>query len=353
MTGSKKVRYLKPEEWPEPDRKAWLDACKPHQRLQRGGRAAHMKPVSQHDLAQRYGCFVGFLERIGQLKRTETALAQVTPEMIERYVADLSRRVSSVTVHGSISKLRRVIEIIDPAFDVQWLKERGLELQENMQPKSRANQIVSSKRIFNAGIALIKRAHSQPGLTSLKRARLARNGLLIAFLALCPIRVKNLAALTLGESLIRQEGQWWLLLSEDDTKSKRRDHRIIPDILVPWIELYVTELKPAFPDSETAMWPSQYGGKMSTAGIQRLVNNTTRLTLGKALSPHIFRKCVPHTIAGIDGSRIGLASSLLQHSDPRTTEKHYNLASGVESSRIFSRLVDSMKVTGKGKHQWR
>ena len=353
MTGSKEVRYLKPEEWPEPDRKAWLDACKPHQRLQRGGRAAHMKPVTQQDLAQRYGCFLGFLERIELLKSTETALYQITPEIIDRYAEDLSSRVSSVTVYGSISKLRRVIKIIDPSFDVQWLKEHELELQENMRPKSRASQIVSSKRIFEAGIALIKRARSQPSLTPLKRARLARNGLLIAFLTLCPIRVKNLAALTIGETIVHQQDQWWLLLSEDDTKSKRRDHRIIPDILVPWIELYLTELKPAFPDSETAMWPSQYGGKMSYPGIQRLVANTTRLTLGKSISPHMFRKCVPHTIAAIDGSRIGLASPLLQHSNPRTTEKHYNLASGVESSRIFSRLVDSMKVTGKGKHQWR
>jgi hypothetical protein len=82
-----------------------------------------MKPVTQHDLAQRFGLFLGFLDRSGLLDRSQSALAHITPGVIERYVAELATRVSSVTIHGSTYKLRRVVEIIDPTLDVDWLKE--------------------------------------------------------------------------------------------------------------------------------------------------------------------------------------------------------------------------------------
>ena len=336
------ARRLKVEEWPEPDRLAWIEACRPSVRLQRGGRAAHMSTATRTDLEGRFGGFLGFLDRIRRLRLDRSALESIRPDIIEQYIAELQARVASVTVYGSIYKLRRMAEILDPELDLRWLKEIELDLEDQKRPAPKGLRIVNSDRIFTAGIDLIRRAETETHRTDLQRARMARDGLLIAFLAVCPIRLKNLAALTIGDTIVHEGDQWWLLLPDEDTKSRRLDHRVIPNVLAQWIDLYMDAYKPVFPASETAMWPSQYGGPMSYAGVQRLVANTTKRVLGKAVGPHMFRHCVPYTIANIDGSRIDLASALLQHSDPRITQKHYNLAHSIESSRAFGSIVSGL-----------
>ena len=341
-------RSLPLDKWPEPDRKAWAEACRPHLRLQRGGRAADLKAVTRDDLARRYGRFLGFLERTGRLEPDRSALSCVLPDIVGEYVDEMRVRVSSVTAHMSIHKLRRVVEIIDPDFDLGWLKEIELDLSDRAHPQAKAHRLVSSGRIFEAGVALIETAETKVKATPLQRARMVRNGLLIAFLAVCPIRLKNVASLTVGETLVRQGREWWLLLPDEDTKAGRPDHRVLPDVLTQWIDFYMEVYKPIFPSADTAMWPSQYGGPMSYSGIYQLVVDTTRRELGKAICPHLFRHCVPYTIANIDGSRIGLASALLQHSDPKTTERHYNLATSVDSARIFESMI-----TGIASHDLR
>jgi hypothetical protein len=56
-----KNRSLPIEFWPEADRKAWMSACRPSERLKRGGAGSHMKAITLGDLARRYGYFLDCL----------------------------------------------------------------------------------------------------------------------------------------------------------------------------------------------------------------------------------------------------------------------------------------------------
>ena len=94
----KERRTLYIDEWPEADRLAWQDACRPTHRLKKGGAASHLAPVSQKEIATRYGQFLGFLRAAGRLDMNAAAATQVTPANVEAYMADLAnRKVSSVT----------------------------------------------------------------------------------------------------------------------------------------------------------------------------------------------------------------------------------------------------------------
>ena len=53
-----------------------------------------------------------------------------------------------------------------------------------------------------------------------------RNGLMIALLAYCPIRLKNFATLEIGRSFVNVDGTWWIVLTAAETKEKREDERI-------------------------------------------------------------------------------------------------------------------------------
>ena len=61
------IRSLPIEQWPAADRTAWEAACRPGVRLKGGGAASHLRPVTQHILAQRYGLFLDFVARSRKL----------------------------------------------------------------------------------------------------------------------------------------------------------------------------------------------------------------------------------------------------------------------------------------------
>lgn len=336
------VRSLKLNQWPEPDRCAWQDACSPGQRLQRGGRAAHLKPVTQADLAQRYGFFLDFLNRAGRLDPTLSATLQITPATVSAYVDELQARVSSVTVHGSIYKLRRAAQIIDPNLELEWLKEVELDLNDAMRPQPKAPRIVFSDRIVAAGLKLMARAETEQSRTKLQRAQDARDGLMIALLAVCPIRLKNYHCLTIGESFVREGDHWWIILNDDETKSQRLDHRAVPLELTVWIDRYVDCHRSAFTYCGEALWPSRHGGSMNYKSVGTRISMVTRRMIGHEINPHLFRHCVPHTIANTDGSRMALASAVLQHSDPRITDKHYTLGHSVDAARSLAGIVSNL-----------
>jgi hypothetical protein len=117
----KSIRSL--DSWPEADQRAWIAACQPAERLKPGGAAAHLRAVTRDDLARRYAYFLDYLSRRELLSTQGPAAANVTREKVDGYIAELKVRVSSVTVYGSISKLRRASELICPARDFTWLSE--------------------------------------------------------------------------------------------------------------------------------------------------------------------------------------------------------------------------------------
>lgn len=157
-TVSGKPRSLPIEEWSEADRLAWEQACRPGQRLQRGGAASHLAPVSQEDIANRYGLYLDFLQRKGRLDPTVGAVRLVTPDNVSGFVAELQARVRSVTLWNSIYKLRRAAQLIVPDGDFGWLIEVEKDIALVMVPRSKAERLVLTDRLVEAGLVLIKEA---------------------------------------------------------------------------------------------------------------------------------------------------------------------------------------------------
>ena len=132
--------------WPAAEQAAWHEALRPSVRLKRGGAASHLRPVVQHDLRKRNALFLDFLSRSGRLDISAPAGAHVTPENVEAYVAELKSRVSSVTVYGSIQKLRRFVQLIAANRDLDWLITIERQLFSERRPRSKGTG--SSPRMF-------------------------------------------------------------------------------------------------------------------------------------------------------------------------------------------------------------
>jgi integrase len=327
--------------WPEADRDAWHAACGPGARLKRGGAAAHLRPITRTDLAQRYGYFLDFLDRRGLLRSDGPAAINVTVDHVEAYIAELKDRVSSVTVYGSVSKLRRVAQLMAPGRDFTWLVDMERDLALVMRPRSKFDRLVTTEVLVKAGLTLIHEAESSPDMTELARACQVRNGLMVALLALSLIRLKNFAELEIGRSFVQIRGRYWIVLSASETKEKRADERPIDELLTPFIERYLSRYRPALArtDPPSALWLSRNGSPMSYNRVRHIISMTTLATVGVAISPHLFRTCGASTAASRAGENPHLASALLHHTHPSVTNAHYNRATSRTAAESLRQIV--------------
>src|SRR5262249_20715402 len=254
---SNAVRPLPLDPWPHADLSAWAAACQPAERLKRGGAASHMAEITRRDLARRYGYFVDHVQRTEGLDSGANAGLLVTPARVERFLAELQARVGSVTVHGTIYKLRRMSELLAPDRDYTWLTEIENDLALVMQPKSKRHRLLYPNVTAEAGMALMTEADAATHRSALAHAEQFRNGLMVALLAFHSIRLKNFAALEIGRTFVKVRNKWWILLPASETKEKRPDERAVDDCLTPWIGRYLSIHRPVlarYRNVHAALW---------------------------------------------------------------------------------------------------
>jgi integrase len=330
------------EQWPKSDRTGWAEACLPAWRLVRGGPASHLNHVSRSDIANRYGLFLDYLQRSGRFEAGQGATSLVSPENVSAFIAELKTRVRSVTVWNSVYKLRRAAQLIAPSTQFGWLAEIEKDLALMMVPRSKNDRLVLTERLVEAGFLLIKEAQMF-GKSNFARATGIRNGLLIVLLALHPIRMKNFAGLTIGESFININGRWWIRVTADETKSNRVDQRQVPEFITALVDQYLDTYRTVLNRGNTderALWISSTTGKRITAkNLGTLISKLTLETIGVDVSPHLFRAAGASTAALYGRKYPHLASALLGHRDPRVTEEHYNQGSSVETGDTYAAIA--------------
>jgi len=174
-----------------------------------------------------------------------------------------------------------------------------------------------------------------------------RNGLIVALLALCPIRLKNFADLEIGHTFKEIDGSWWIALPGHLTKSRRPDERRVPALLNRLIGLYLNQSRPLLlkssPPTNTLWISSTTGRRMTTKNLGTLISKITLETIDVDVSPHLFRTAAASTATAFGGNTPHLASALLNHTDPRVTEEHYNRASAVSAAAAYARIISGFR----------
>jgi len=108
-------------------------------------------------------------------------------------------------LYNCISKLRRVAGLIAPDADLGWLSDIENDLAFVMEPRSKFERFVFTDALVEADLTLVTEAQRSTK-DRLSRARGVRNGMMLALLAPCPIRLKSFASLTIGQTLNREGG---------------------------------------------------------------------------------------------------------------------------------------------------
>jgi len=339
-------RSLPISDWPAADQEAWAAAYRRGTGFRAGGAACRYGEVSRKDFVNRYGAFLGFLQRRGCLHPSAGAASQVTPANIDSYLADLNSRVRSVTAWNAIYKLRMAARLLDPKADFTWLVEIEKDLALVMEPRSKFDRIVFSERLVEAGLTLTIEAE-QYATSPFQRAKGIRNGLLIAMLAARPVRVKNYTALDIGTTFRDVGGIWWITVPRANTKSNGGEERPVPDYLNTAIDLYIKQSRTILIGNRTpttALWiSSRTGRRFTSKNLGTLISKITLETIGVDVSPHLFRAAAATTAAVYAGDKPHLASAVLGHSDERIVDNHYKRASSVQAAFQYATIVQQLR----------
>jgi integrase len=302
-----------------------------------------MKPITLADLKRRYGYFLDFLDRSGLLDRSAPTTGQVNPENVGQYIAKLSERVGSVTTYGSIYKLRRASQLLNPRGDFEWLVELEKDLALVMRPRSKSDRLVLAEVLVEAGLTLMMEAEGSTSLSPLGKARLFRDGLMVAMLALHPVRLKNFATLEIGRNFTNIDGWWWITLSAAETKEGRPDERRIDEAIAPSLSDYLSKHRPVLARKNRqsgALWLSSNNGQpMTYHAVADVIERTTRSAIGVGVSPHMFRTAAASSAAILADDNPYLGSAVLHHRDKRVTEGHYNRASSLSAGNDYGRHI--------------
>ena len=186
---------------------------------------------------------------------------------------------------------------------------------------------MTSDRLYALGIELMDHAVAEAeaaGRISKARAFAYRDGLIIALLALIPLRSRTLVALRIGKQLVKTGALWALDIPAADTKTRRPLDYPISEELCLRIDLYLQRFRCRIPGvgTHTAPWASNKGRPMSAIGIYNAVRRRTKKAFGFEVGLHRFRHAAASFWSIRDPVNVRGAKVLLGQASFGIMEKH-------------------------------
>jgi integrase len=229
-----------------------------------------------------------------------------------------------------------------PAHDWSWLCAVQKRAQRFAEPsRNKDARIVPQQDLLRLGCELMQQAAAMSMSEDLRAgpghpALLFRDGLIIALLAMRPLRQRNFLALQIGRCLRRDRDGWQIQIPADESKTHVVLRISFPDVLVPVLETYFALYRPRLMAMQgprnpataarpvgSHLWVSRCGTPMTAGGLQKALARHTRARFGHHVNVHLFRDCAATSLADDNPEHVRLAADLLGHRSFQTTQSHY------------------------------
>jgi len=361
------------ESWPAADRDAWSAAIQPKGFLKKGGKGAAWRPASRHAAIGAYGRWLAYLSGQGIDLSCAAPHQRFTPARTEAYATFLLAGRSPVTTANYFGILCMAVIAMFPAEDWDWLRNMQKELRrQTTRPKGK--QLAPADELYTLGTGLLARAGTM--LDTAKTLDLAprqlhaaardfRDGLIIALLALRPLRIKNLVEIEIGTNLRRTSTWTTIEFTPNETKTHAPICMVWPEALLPPLIRYLEDVRPlliAAPptggnkrrpgEPGARLWVGQGGTTFSPGGLNLALARHTEQKFGYAITAHRFRDSVATAIANDDPAKLRLAAQMLGHKRMATTERHYIAQDNTKLLAGYHALIASLRRPA-GRHDHR
>jgi integrase len=343
------MKHLPVALWPQIDRDCFRAAFRrAEDPFEDQGPGAHLAPRTIAAIEHSYRRWLGALLVLEADALEVFPGERVTIERVRGYVRLLQETMNPVSVASHVGKLYAAVSYMDPQRDWAWLRRIKRRLEANARPRPRPVTPFTSEALIDLGHRLMDEAEAKaerdverPGNIKTQTACLYRDGLLVAFLGLVPLRRSNVVEIELGSSLTRSGDTWVLFVDGSKTKNGDDIEAVLPGWLALRLERFLERYRPLFraADRHAGLWPSRKSAPMTPVGICTAFQTRILKATGIKISLHDVRRIAATTIAIAAPADVSIASDLLGHRDHRVTEAHYNRARGIEAVRAISKLI--------------
>lgn len=327
--------------WPCRDAETWQRAIATGGPLDPCGPAARWSPASQKLVADAYGRFLQWLESRGELDRAGGPGDRVTPERLSRYVIERRSRVAIRTVFNDVGMLAMMMRILVPDRDWRWLTRHPL-----VPTRAEARAARREPRLFDPGLLLhrlmarLEELQREPACE--RTAILIRDHLLVAFAVCSGLRMRNLAAIRIGENLVARPHGWDILFEAHETKAKVPIALRWPEALRPFLGQYLAAYRPVLlrrcKTPLAALWVSARGNSLSMPMVHLVFARIGRETIGRPINPHCVRHTLATTLLTEDPNALAVAAAALAHRGTDTVVRYYDESTSAPAQMIWQRL---------------
>ena len=342
----RKGLYLPYAAWPEDDRTRWEAAFKAGTDLfDDCGAGVHLAERTRQSMQYAYGKFLAFLSAHDDSLLTRTPAERLNRKIIEEYVKSQPKSCGGVTLANYLNHLQLAPRYICPSEDWSWLLQIAKRIATQAERKPEKHHLVTSETLYALGMELMDRAVASGKSVRTRSVQTAfRDGLIIALLALIPLRRRTLAALRIGKQLVRSGDVWVLNIGAADIKTKRPIEYPISAELSERIDFYLNQIRPQTPGAGTHdyLWASSRSRPMGDGGIYNSVRRRTRKALGFPVNLHRFRSAAATLWSTQDPANVRGVKDLLGHSTFGTTERYYIMSQSRIAGRALSRAVSNV-----------
>jgi hypothetical protein len=340
--------------WPVLDQSLWSTALLRGDFLDADGMAATWAPATKIQVQKGYGKWIHFLTLCGALP-AEAALApdlRVSELRLRAYLTLLeSQNLASFSIASRISDLREALRVMVPAADLGLLGKLCKTLQGRAtRTRAKHTRIRAPFEVLSACLSHMRATIGSKPNHPLQEAGKFRDGLALAFLALRPIRLKNLASIEIGQHMIWSDQRWTCHFPASETKERRDLRFYLPeDEAFNWaLSLYLTKYRPLLlQDPAQSLRPSGplwVSLRKTRQSGQSIYWNTCRLSeaiLGVRINPHLNRDCAASALSSDAPDYILAAARILGHLSLTTTIGHYEQSSMLAAgSRLTEFILD-------------
>jgi integrase/recombinase XerD len=302
---------------------------------------AHLSAATRRHVEFCYARWLRFLA-VHEPEALELAAERrITQPRVQAYVLNMAP-LRMTTVASELDGLGMAARSIAPSTDWAWLKGIKSRVAAQARPLNRLPHLQPPWALFKLGVSLMDDACASGAVSDPKQYR---DGLIIALLALWPIRRRSLTALTVDRHVRKRGGQIALHLHPEDTKGKRAESFAVPSNLQPYFERYLNTVRPGLLGTRdcAALWISTLGNPLNGDAIYKSVRRRTMNAFGQPMGLHDFRRSAATFLAVEEPEKIGLIPQILSHANREVSDRHYNLAGSGVASRRFLDVVRSKR----------
>jgi len=339
-------RCLAVSDWPNADRAAWHAALAADDPLSfERSTAASWRPATCHKNRRGYGRWLTFLRNFSEDLSVPLA-DRVTRDHVAAYLEELRRQqVAPYTLRNRILELHAVMIALAPDRNWSWLRACVVHLDrraEDAMDRRLPPLLVSD--VLDRGMKELRRRAQAP--SSCREAIAYRDWLMLAVLAVLPLRLRNFAALSLARHMERRAGIWCIDIDGSETKTGRPYAARIPPNVGKFLDHYLSDIRPRLDRGAGGnnLWLSRSGSPLAEHTIYIIITELTQRTFGTALNPHFFRHIFATSVSISDPEAIEGARAALGHATRLTTQHHYNRASAFTAARTHADIMRRLRA---------